>query len=127
MGELVKTNSAFTEAAWALEAFMDAGQYDLLLAPTLSRPPVELGVLSLDPSDFDAYGEAVTSFAPWCPVFNQAGWPAISLPLHMTRAGLPLGMMFGARLGREDLLYAIAGQLERAAPWAGRHAPIWFG
>ncbi|MEM5517860.1 amidase [Henriciella sp. AS95] len=127
MAELVKTNSAFTEAAWVLEQFMQTGGYDLLLAPTLSQPPVELGVLSLDPSDFDAYGEAVTTFAPWCPVFNQAGWPAISLPLHITQEGLPLGMMFGARLGREDLLYSIAGQLERAAPWTDRRAPIWFG
>ncbi|WP_267889988.1 amidase family protein, partial [Henriciella aquimarina] len=127
MAELVRTNNAFQEAAYAFETFMDAGGYDLILAPTLARPPVELGVLSLDPADFDAYGEAVTGFAPWCPIFNQTGWPAISLPLHWTGDGLPLGMMFGARLGREDLLYALAGQIERAAPWTGRKPPIWFG
>ena len=126
MSELVKTNNAFQVAAHTLERFMDEGGYDLLLAPTLSREPVELGVLSLDPDDFDAYGEAVTGFAPWCPIFNQTGWPAISLPLHMSESGLPLGMMFGARLGREDLLYSIAGQLERAAPWTGRRPPVWF-
>lgn len=126
MAELVRTNNAFLQAAYEFETFMDHGAYDLILAPTISRAPVELGVLSLDPADFDAYGEAVTSFAPWCPVFNQTGWPAISLPLHQTADKLPLGMMFGARLGREDLLYSIAGQLERAAPWASRRAPIWF-
>ncbi|MEQ8556713.1 MAG: amidase [Henriciella sp.] len=126
MSELVKTNNAFLEAAFAFETFMDEGGYDLILAPTLARPPVELGVLSLDPEDFDAYGEAITGFAPWCPVFNQTGWPAISLPLHQTADNLPLGMMFGARLGREDLLYAIAGQIERAAPWANRRPPVWF-
>ena len=127
MAELVRTNNAFLEAATAFERFMDDGGYDLILAPTLAQPPVELGVLSLDPADFDAYGEAVTGFAPWCPVFNQTGWPAISLPLHWTRDGLPLGMMFGARLGREDLLYALAGQIERAAPWADKRPPLWFG
>lgn len=127
MSELVKTNNAFALAAYAFETFMDEGGYDLILAPTLARPPVELGVLSLDPADFDAYGEAVTGFAPFCPVFNQTGWPAISLPLHQTADNLPLGMMFGARLGREDLLYALAGQIERAAPWTGRRAPVWFG
>lgn len=127
MSELVKTNNAFSEAAWQLETFMDEGDYDLLLAPTLSRPPVKLGVLSLDPPDFEQYGVDIGSFAAWCPVFNQTGWPAISLPLHWTENGLPLGMMFGARLGREELLYALAGQIERAAPWASKTPPVWFG
>ena len=127
MSELVKTNNAFGEAAWQLETFMDEGGFDLILAPTLSRPPVKLGVLSLDPPDFDQYGADISSFAAWCPVFNQTGWPAISLPLHWTKDGLPLGMMFGARLGREELLYALAGQIERAAPWADKTPPIWFG
>ena len=126
MAELVKTNNAFLQAAFDFQTFMDRGSFDMVLAPTLSRPPVELGVLSLAPEDPDAYGEAVTSFAPWCPVFNQTGWPAISLPLHHTPGNLPLGMMFGARLGREDLLYSLAGQIERAAPWSGRRPPVWF-
>ncbi len=127
MAELVKTNNAFLQAAYTFETFMDEGGYDLILAPTLARPPVDLGVLSLAPEDFDAYGAAVTGFAPWCPVFNQTGCPAISLPLHWTSDGLPLGMMFGARYGREDLLYALAGQIERAAPWAHRRPPVWYG
>lgn len=127
MSELVKTNNAFSEAAWQLETFMDEGGFDVILAPTLSRPPVKLGVLSLDPPDFDQYGADISSFAAWCPVFNQTGWPAISLPLHWTKDNLPLGMMFGARLGQEELLYALAGQIERAAPWADKRPPIWFG
>lgn len=127
MSELVKTNNAFCEAAYKMEMFMDEGGYDLILAPTLSRAPVKLGVLSLDPPDLDQYGVDISSFAAWCPVFNQTGWPAISLPLHWTPEGLPLGMMFGARLGREDLLYTLAGQIERAAPWADKRPPVWFG
>ncbi|MCZ4297975.1 amidase [Henriciella marina] len=127
MSELVKTNNAFMEAAWQMERFMDEGGYDLILAPTLSRAPVKLGVLSLDPPDFDQYGGDISSFAAWCPVFNQTGWPAISLPLHWTDDGLPLGMMFGARLGKEELLYSIAGQIERAQPWASRRPPVWVG
>lgn len=127
MSEVVKTNNAFCEAAWQMEQFMDEGGFDLILAPTLSRAPVKLGVLSLDPPDFDQYGVDISSFAAWCPVFNQTGWPAISLPLHWTDDGLPLGMMFGARLGKEELLYSIAGQIEQAAPWADRRPPIWFG
>ncbi|MEQ9317255.1 MAG: amidase, partial [Henriciella sp.] len=63
MSEVVKTNNAFLTAAYTLETFMDDGGYDLLLAPTLSRPPVELGVLGLNPDDFDKYGEDISSFA----------------------------------------------------------------
>jgi amidase/6-aminohexanoate-cyclic-dimer hydrolase len=66
-------------------------------------------------------------------VFNQMGFPAMSVPLHWTGpkpgapAGLPIGMMFGARFGQEGLLLALAGQLERAAPWAHRRPPVWVG
>jgi len=52
--------------------------------------------------------------------FNLTGQPAISLPLHLGREGLPIGVQLVAALGREDLLYGLAGQLERAAPWAQR-------
>ena len=53
--------------------------------------------------------------------------PAMSVPLHWTDENLPIGMMFGARCGNEWELYQLAGQLERAAPWAHRRPPIWTG
>lgn len=127
MAELVRADHAFLTAAAAFDRFMIEGGYDLILAPTLSQAPVELGRLSLDPDDFDAYGALVSAFAPWCPVFNQIGAPAMSVPLHWTGEGLPLGMMFGARYGGEGLLFRLAGQLERARPWAGRRPPVFVG
>jgi len=127
MAELMKANQASITAGIVFDHFMDVGGFDLTLSPTLSRKPEKLGVLSLNPTDFDAYGEAVTTFAPWCAVFNQIGSPAMSVPLHWTDDNLPLGMMFGAKCGQERLLYALAGQLERAAPWAHRRPPVWVG
>jgi amidase len=53
----------------------------------------------------------------------MTGQPAVSLPLHWTPAGLPVGVQLAAAYGREDVLIQVASQLEEAAPWAGRHPP----
>ena len=127
MAELMRANQVAIDAAMAYEHFLDEGKYDFTLSPTLSREPDPLGLLSLNPDDMDAYGEAVTTFAPWCAVFNQMGAPAMSVPLHWSDNGLPIGMMFGGRCGEERALFALAGQLERAQPWAQRRPPVWVG
>ena len=132
MVELAKANNAFITAAIIYEHFLDAGQFDLTLSPTIHRAPDLLGTMALT-ADPAAMGAAVAGFAPHCALFNQTGCPAMSVPLHWTKptatapAGLPIGMMFGARYGREDLLLSLAGQLERAAPWAHRKPPVWAG
>ena len=127
MKELMIATQASITAGLIYEQFLVDGGYDMVLSPTMSRVPDKTGVLSLNPTDMDAYTEAVTSFAPWCAISNQAGSPAMSVPLHWTDANLPIGMMFGARTGNEWELYQLAGQLERAAPWADRRPPIWVG
>jgi amidase len=51
----------------------------------------------------------------------------MSVPLHWTPDGLPVGVQFAARLGDEATLFRLAGQLERAQPWSDRHPPVWSG
>jgi len=70
----------------------------------------------------------VFEHSPYTAIFNVAGFPAMSVPLGTdTSNGLPIGIQFGAAFGRDDLLFRLAGQLERAAPWAHRKPPVWAG
>jgi amidase len=65
----------------------------------------------------EAYGRAIGAFSPFTAIHNQTGQPSISLPLSWSAQGLPIGVQFAGRLGSEELLLSLAGQLERARPW----------
>ena len=106
-----------------LTAVMNAffAEYDVLLTPTLAAPPPRVGFY--DPTAPTPPRETFATWSRWecfLPVFNTTGLPAISLPLHMSDAGLPLGMQFVAGIGCEGTLLRLAGQLEAALPWRER-------
>ena len=94
--------------------------YDLTLKPTLNCPPLRLGEIDVRSGDLDKQFEIMMRFVSHSGLANMTGCPAISLPLAWTDSGLPIGMMFGAAFGDEASLLRIAGQLERARPWAHR-------
>jgi amidase len=95
--------------------------YDLLLSPTLAKPPLEIGALLPDEGQqpiqmLQKSGE----FAPFTVMANVTGQPALSLPLHQTDAGLPIGVQLVGPPAREDLLLSVAAQLESANAWQER-------
>lgn len=98
--------------------------WDLLLTPTLAELPLPIGTLDPDPEDPMACLYRAGEFVPFTPPFNISGQPAISLPLHRTAEGVPVGVQLVAAWGREDLLIQVAAQLEAAHPWAGRRPPV---
>lgn len=119
-------------------------QYDLLITPTLSSPPILHGALQPTSAERRALsvvgalglGGVIASgsllnemvdkafgFIPYTPLFNVTGQPAMSVPLYWNAQGLPIGTHVVGRFGDEATLFRIAGQLERARPWIGRVPP----
>jgi len=118
--------------------------FDALLTPTVGLPPLPIGayqlsamqrqgvklLAALPASAFlsqrhklvEAFAQ-VFEAAPYTMVANVTGQPSMSLPLHWTDDGLPMGMLFTARIGDEATLFRLAAQLEQAMPWRDRVAP----
>jgi len=105
-------------AAWWEDGF------DLLLTATQAAPPPELGWITSTPEEpFRAFLRAAPYGVCTLP-FNMSGQPAISLPVHVTADGLPIGVQLVAPYAREDLLVGVAAQLEQALPWSDRRPPV---
>jgi Asp-tRNA(Asn)/Glu-tRNA(Gln) amidotransferase A subunit family amidase len=98
--------------------------YDVILNPTLAKPPVKLGALSLSPESMSSFAREITEFGPFTALYNVTGQPSMSVPLHWSADGLPVGVMFSARFGDETTLFRLASQLEKAKPWAGRRPGV---
>lgn len=108
-------------AWWLVDGF------DLLLTPTIPELPPTLGQFGSTAEDPFAGVFRSASPAHFTAPFNITGQPAISLPLHQSEEGLPVGLQLVGAPAREDVLVAVAGQLERARPWADRRPPVWAG
>ena len=108
-------------------------RFDLLLTPTMSRPPIRIGELQNSAAEnrtmklvdalgglrflkgskqIDQLAEKSFGYIPFTPIANMTGQPSMSVPLHVSADGLPVGSMFTAALGNENLLFQLAGQLE---------------
>jgi amidase len=99
--------------------------HDVLLTPTLAEPPVPHGALTPGPGEppMEAIYKGMR-FVPFCPPANITGQPAISLPLHQSADGLPVGVQLMGAPGAEELLLSLAAQVEAARPWAGRRPAL---
>ena len=95
-----------------------------MLTPTLAQPPLPVGAIR-DDADPARDFENQKAFTPWTSAWNLTGMPAVSLPLHMTRDGLPVGVMLAGRTAEEHVLLSLSAQLEAAAPWLDRRPPCW--
>jgi amidase len=99
-----------------------AGWFDLLLTPTINAPPEPIDPAA--PTVVDPKLQRSARTAVFTHPFNATGQPAISLPVHWTPDGLPVGVQLVAAYGNEATLIQVASQLEQAQPWATRHPSI---
>jgi amidase len=117
----------------ALTTFRGIGQmladmifatYDVILTPTLAKPPALIGEFTADPEPAANF-DFMTAFMPYTPLYNITGLPAVTVPLRWNDQGLPIGVMLGGRYGDEATLITLAAGLEAAAGQLGRHPELW--
>jgi amidase len=93
--------------------------YDVVLCPTLSMPPRPAGWFT-EGDDPAVEFERTMQFVAFTPLQNATGQPAVSLPVHWTADGLPIGAMLTGRPGDEATLISVSAQLEAASGWVKR-------
>lgn len=109
-----------------MAGFFEAGP-DILLSATLAEPPAQVGRFNHGTEDYVGYRvgpKGIFAYSPFCAVFNASGQPAASVPLGWSASGLPIGVHLAAAFGQDELLISLCAEIERAAPWAGKRAPM---
>jgi amidase len=103
-------------------------EFDVLITPTMAIAPPPAGdVVPKSHATPDEPVLEVIQMVAFAAFANITGQPAISLPLHWSAEGLPVGVQLVGAPAREDILLRLSGQLEQALPWADRRPPVWAG
>ena len=123
--DLLNALDTFHEISRTVSDFFT--RYDLFVTPNSSEPPQRIGAFECDidgPIDLEDWNRESYRHDAFYPLYNTTGQPAISLPLHESSDGLPIGIQFAAGMGREDLLIQIASFFEQTLPWSERRPQI---
>ena len=119
--DLMAAQATLQDIAHTTGTFLE--RYDMALTPVLGTPPLKIGALD-QTLPYDEFSEIVLKHVAFTPLANFSGLPAMSVPLSWSPQGLPIGSQFLGGFGDESTLIRLAGQLERAKPWADRHPPL---
>ena len=129
---LLETNTASaTDYAMAQAALAGAAVrfrellngYDVVITPTTTAPPLPTAELRVD--DGPGSLEAMARWSAFTPAANIAGNPGVSLPVHHTPLGVPIGVQLLAPPFHDELLMSVAAQLEQVFSWQDAHPAMW--
>jgi amidase len=99
--------------------------FDVLVTPVSAiLPPPAGSVLAAQHAAPDQPLFEVVASVSFTAFGNVTGLPAVSLPLHWTDEGVPVGVQLVAGPWQEARLISLAAQLEQARPWVQRQAPV---
>jgi amidase len=145
-GDFVEAMRCWDRSTRQMGLFFE--EYDLYLTPTTAYPPARVGELQPSSAEkalmqvvntlglggllkisgiVDQMAKKSLERTPFTQVANLCGLPAMSVPLHWTPDGLPCGAHFIGPFGDEATLFRLAGQLEKARPWAAKKPVLWAG
>jgi Asp-tRNA(Asn)/Glu-tRNA(Gln) amidotransferase A subunit family amidase len=113
----VEAIAAAHAAGRKLAAFL--ADWDVLLTTVLAGPPPKLGYFDQN-GDVETFTTRVNEYLSVTPLHNATGTPAMTVPLHWSADGLPVGVHFAGRYGEEATLLRLAAELEAAQPWFDR-------
>lgn len=146
--DVIKAKQSWRVMSHAMDTLFSS--YDMLLTPTLGQPPVRVGATAPGPQDRvamriadspvgsalfsnrkmgvkimdDLIDSLVGPQMPLTPIANITGLPAMSVPLHWTDDGLPIGVQFIGRFCDESSLFRLAAQLEKSKPWFDKRPTV---
>jgi amidase len=110
-------------AAYERSVLAQFSSFDAVVTPALAQTPRPVGWY--DAEDGERNFAQQVQYTPFTSFANVTGLPAITLPVHVTPDGLPMGVQLVGRPGGEATLLAIGAQLERRLKWHRRHPPQW--
>ena len=120
-GGLQKAVANLNAAGQAYDRWFE--HYDVIISPVLGQPPAPLGWVA-GTVDIPTLTERLNAYVGYTTLHNVAGAASMSVPLHWTPDGLPVGVQFAGRAGAEKTLLELAFELEVAQPWAWRKPPV---
>jgi amidase len=113
----------FTLADYERSVIRQFAHVDAVLTPALALTPRPIGWYDAEDGEHN-FAQQV-QYTPFTSFVNVSGLPAITLPVHVSDAGLPMGVQLIGRPGGEATLLALGAQLERRLHWEARHPACW--
>jgi amidase len=115
LGDHLQRAAVVNQQVRALAQYFE--KYDVLLTPATNGPAPKHGVLPMNQNNLEGFLDTMFEISPFTAAFNASGQPAISLPVHQTPEGFPIGVQLVGGFAKDGMLLSLAAQIERVSKW----------